>query len=229
MRFEQKTEFGLLGETLVADLIRFEDAKGFEGEIAVRINSGRGLENGRGIRRHWSDGTSEVIPDIEITKLPLGGRRQTILAEVKTKTAACAWRNGLISAPIVWPDAQWEPRTGIDIKSWGNYCWYYQKYYEHPLWLVFVHPLDLIQLRGQVGVIEPGVAGVYRAELGQLFDLAKHAAGQQFGNMIYWPISDLERWRSGKHASENRATRRVWSDLVHEAEKRSKRVKIIGV
>jgi hypothetical protein len=228
MRFEQKTQFGLLGETLVADLIRFDESKRSKNEThEVKINTGPGLLNSYGIRYHSSDGTSEVVPDIEVVERAYLKPTKTLFMEVKTKTAFCAWHNGSISEPTNWGDGSWEIRTGIDVKAWWNYRWYYQKHYQNPLWLIFVHPLNLIQLRKRIGVVQPRISGIYRAELGQLIDLAKHGAGKQYGNMIYWPIECLERWRPGLQAAKRRASENVWRDLVSEATKHSKRIQLI--
>lgn len=227
MRFERKAHFGLLGETLIADLIRFQKEKDFKGEIEVRINTGPGLVNGYGIRYHSSDGTSEVIPDIEIVRRPDFKPAKTEFAEIKTKSAFCAWLNDKPGKSVNWRDYDWEIRTGINIKDWEHYCWYWQKHYHAPLWLVFVHPMNVIQLRNNFGVCVPGLSGIYRAELGQLFDLAKHGTGKQFGAMIYWPINNLTLWRAGEQAAVEQASRNVWRDLECEAAKHSKRIELI--
>jgi hypothetical protein len=227
MRFEQKTQFGLLGETLFLDLIRFQESKGFDGTIDVRPNTGPGFLKGFGHRYLSSDGTSEVIPDIEIVKRPYLKPITTEFAEIKTKTAFCTWCNGNISEAVKWSNDNWEIRTGIDVKICHSYSWYWQKHYQNLLHLIFVHPLDVVQLRNRQGIIQPGIAGIYRAELSQLFDLAKHGAGKRFGNMIYWPISSFKRWRSAKYLATNETTKNIWAELVAEATKFSQRIKLI--
>jgi hypothetical protein len=205
MRFELKTQFGLLGEHTVVDVLRWQ------ADIEVRLNTGPGFQQGFGIRYHSTTG-SEVIPDLEMIRYSSDRWRKHENGEVKTKKAFAAWNT---SGPdIVWTPESLEIRTGIDVRDWANYLWYAQKHYEEPLTLFFVHVLPIVQLRNHAYIEIEIPCGIYIAEISQLANLIRSAAGCRRGSMVYWAINDLVLFRSTKALESHRSTAELWRQLV---------------
>jgi hypothetical protein len=201
MRFEDKTEFGLLGEHLVVDVLRWQD------NLEVKLNTGPGFQDGFGIRFH-AGSESEVVPDIDGIRYSEAGRfgtRTPFYVEVKTKSRFACYEN-----------AGDEIRTGINIAAWNHYKWFAFKHATTEFWMVFVHVLPVVQAsKCKFQILNSGITGIYRCDLQQLANCVKNGSDGK----VYWPLAMLEHWRSASALLAESSTRTIWRQLEQNARK----------
>jgi hypothetical protein len=208
MRFEHKTPFGLLGEHLCLDVLRWQE------NLELKLNTGPGFEAGFGIRYH-SATESEVVPDLDIVRYLFNNVRRRENAEVKTKKMPCAWNYG--DPESAWDWNNLEIRTGMDTRYWHHYEWYAQKHFEEPLWIMFVHALPYIQLRNRKYTDTDQGPGIYICEITRLFSTVKYGAAYHASDMVYWNINDLTLFRSAKSLQKRPSTSALWTKIVEMA------------
>lgn len=200
MKFQEKTEFGLLGERIVMELLRNQK------NLSVTLNTGPGYQEGFGKRFHANDNTgSEVIPDIEGYRAGIWPR-QPFWVEVKTKSAFACFEL-----------ADYELRTGIDQGKWLSYRWFHMTQGPVEFHFCFVHPLSVYQTAGGMfRPIEPSIAGIYKQSLQHMdADAIKGSDGK-----FYWPLKSLKLWQTDEWLMENSYTRICWNRLVMDSKER---------